>query len=196
MNVGFGYVGEFEIDHRRKRGDVDAAGGDVGRDERHDLAVFETVERVLSCSLRLVAVDRHGGYPCGFELTREFVRAVLGARKHEARRFDPARLEQFDKKFGLFRFVGKVHGLLGEFDGAGNGRDRDRSGVHEQSFGEFVDLGRHGRGEKHRLFFLRQQRYHLFHVVDKTHVEHAVGFLQHEKLHARKINVLLRVKVQ
>ena len=43
-----------------------------------------------------------------------------------------------------------------------------------------ADLVRHGGGEEQRLPLGRQQRDDLPDVVDEAHVEHAVGFVEHE----------------
>jgi hypothetical protein len=48
----------IEVDHVRDPGDVDSAGGDVGRDEYLHRARLESGERLLALSLRLVAVHR------------------------------------------------------------------------------------------------------------------------------------------
>jgi hypothetical protein len=46
------------------------------------------------------------------------------------------------------------------------------------------DLRRHGGGEQQRLARLGQKGADLLDVGDEAHVEHAVGFVDHQHLHA------------
>ncbi len=60
VDIGFRDVGQVEIDHMADAVDVDAAGGDVGGDQRADLAGAERRQHALAVVLRLVAVDGVG----------------------------------------------------------------------------------------------------------------------------------------
>ena len=51
---------QLEVDDDRQVLDVEAAGGDVGRDEDPDLAGLEALERARPLGLRAVGVDRDG----------------------------------------------------------------------------------------------------------------------------------------
>ena len=66
VHVAFRDVRQVEVDDVADAVDVDAAGGDVGRDQGLDAAVAEVVEHALALVLRLVAVDRFGARcrPC------------------------------------------------------------------------------------------------------------------------------------
>src|SRR5690606_29173568 len=46
------------------------------------------------------------------------------------------------------------------------------------------------------LSFLRQQFYDAFHIMNKTHVQHSVGFIQNEYFQIFKRNNSLRNKIQ
>jgi len=65
----------------RHQVDVDAARGDVGGDEYAHLSVFHAAQRALALGLRAVTVEWDRGHTAFFELTRESVRTVLGARE-------------------------------------------------------------------------------------------------------------------
>ena len=58
--------------------DVDAAGGDVGRDEHPRVAGRESVERALARVLLQVAVDRRSVHATASQLHGQPVGAVLG----------------------------------------------------------------------------------------------------------------------
>ena len=60
VDVALRNVRQVVVDDMGDAVDVDAAGGDVGGDQRPQLAVAEGGERALALVLRLVAVDRLG----------------------------------------------------------------------------------------------------------------------------------------
>src|SRR6185503_4174050 len=57
MDVGLGHVRQLVVHHMRDAVDVDAARGDIGRDEHARTARAEALERALARILRLVAVN-------------------------------------------------------------------------------------------------------------------------------------------
>src|SRR4051812_28170975 len=75
--------GRVEVDDAADGIDVDAAGGDVGGDERLCLTAREVRERTLALALAAVAVDGDGGDAGSMELLREPVGAVLRAGEHD-----------------------------------------------------------------------------------------------------------------
>ena len=60
VHVGLRHVRQVEVDDVADAVDVDAAGGDVGGDQRRDLAAAERRQRALALALRFVAVDGVG----------------------------------------------------------------------------------------------------------------------------------------
>src|SRR5579871_4828537 len=58
VHVALRLVRQRVVDDMGDAGDVDAAGGDVGRDQHARAPVAEALERALAGTLRLVAVDR------------------------------------------------------------------------------------------------------------------------------------------
>ncbi len=83
MGVDVGLLGRIEVDHVRDVVDVEAARGDVGRDERPHLAGVEALERLLALGLTLVAVDRDGVDVVAAKLLDEPVGAGLRADEDE-----------------------------------------------------------------------------------------------------------------
>ena len=62
--------------------------------------------------------------------------------------------------------------------------------VAEQRIGQLADLRRKSGREEQRLSLLRHLGDDAPDVVDKPHVEHAVGLVEHQMLHRTKINQL------
>ena len=67
-----------EVEHAGNAVDVDAARGDIGGDERLDIAIGEGLERAVALVLRARAVDGGDGGAGAFELLRNAVRATTG----------------------------------------------------------------------------------------------------------------------
>ncbi len=84
MGVGGCLLRRIEVDHVGDVVDVEPAGGDVGRDERANLAGVEPGERLLALRLGLVAVDRDRVDIVAAELLDEPV--GTGLRAHEDER--------------------------------------------------------------------------------------------------------------
>ena len=74
-----------EVHDAGDRVDVDAAGGDVGGDERLEPTVGERRQRTFALTLRAVAVDRGAAHTALLELLGDLVGAVLGPAEHDRR---------------------------------------------------------------------------------------------------------------
>jgi transglutaminase-like putative cysteine protease len=79
VDIAFRVDGNIKIDNVRDAVDVDAAGGDVGGDERAHAAGAEVFQRALARTLRLVAVDGSSGVAVLLQVLDHAVGAVLGA---------------------------------------------------------------------------------------------------------------------
>ena len=69
-------------------------------------------------------------------------------------------------------------------DGGGGLRHFDPHRIVQELLGDAPDLRRHGGGEEQRLARERHQLADALDVGDEAHVEHAVGFVDDEKLDA------------
>src|SRR5690554_3542816 len=58
VNIAFRFVRQLIVDDMSNARNVNAARGDIGCHQHARLAIAEIVERALSCTLRLVAMDR------------------------------------------------------------------------------------------------------------------------------------------
>ncbi len=63
------------------------------------------------------------------------------------------------------------------------------SRILEDNGRELTNSRRHGGREQQRLALFRHHRYDAHDVVEKTHVEHAVCFIEHEVLKTRKVEI-------
>ena len=72
--------------------------------------------------------------------------------------------------------------LLDGFDRIIAPTNFDGGGRLQQAIRQLLDRIGKGRREQQGLLVARQQGQQLANVVDEAHVEHAIGFVQHEDL--------------
>ncbi len=70
-------------------------------------------------------------------------------------------------------------------------RHLNQTGRMHEAVGQLLDLIGEGRGEKQVLTLFGQQREHSADVMDKTHVQHAIGLIQHQDFHFGQIERFL-----
>mgnify|MGYP000319035922 CR=1 FL=1 len=87
------------------------------------------------------------------------------------------------QQFGLIALIHKIDGLLDGLHRGGHRIHRHPGRVVQQGVDQSGDLWGHGGREEHSLLFGGQPLQDLFHVVDKAHVQHPVGLVQHHRLH-------------
>jgi hypothetical protein len=190
MDVVLRHVRQLVVHDQRQVVDVEAARRDVGGDQDLELAFLERVERLDARALRLVAVDGGRLEAVLLELPRKARRAVLGA--HEAEHLaQAARLDDADEQRPLVVLRALVHALLDRLGGGVAARDLDELRLVEQLVGELLDLGGERRGEEQVLPLRRDrhQRHDALDVRDESHVQHAVGFVEHEDLDVRRFTL-------
>ena len=99
---------------------------------------------------------------------------------------DPFLLDQHpqSRALGLGVRGRNTDNVLGDGLGGGGGfghLDADR--IVQELLGQPCDLGRHGRREEQDLLLGRGQLEDPLDVGNEAHVEHAIGFIDHEDLH-------------
>ena len=187
VHVCLRHVGKIVVDHMGKFLNIDPARGDIRGDKHADFAVLKRSQRLLTRVLRLIPVDGARMDPRTGKVAHHAVRAVLGAGKHE-RRHNRRVLQQMDQQAAFIGLVHKIDALRDSLHRSSLRRDLHTDGMMQEGIHKLHNFGRHCRGEKERLLFLRQLRDHLFHIVDKAHIEHSVRFVEHKDLHAAEIH--------
>ena len=198
MDVGFRLVGQVVVDDVRDVVDIEAAGGDVGGDQHAVLAGLKSVERALAGVLDLVAVDRLGRDAARFEsCATTLVGAVLGAGEDQRASRSPGRAASRRAAAALLALVRHEDRLL---DPLGGRRDRRRpatvTGLRRicrparRSSAAWWRRTAASAACAGSLATMRAD------VVDEAHVEHAVGFVEHEDFDPREIDVALVHQVE
>ena len=89
-----------------------------------------------------------------------------------------------------------VRALFDQFDRRIARRDLDRQGIVQQPLGQPANVVRVGGGEQQVLPLRRQQLDDLADVVDESHVEHAIGLIEHQHLHLGEIHAALLREIE
>jgi hypothetical protein len=186
VHVGVAVPRRVEVDDMGDVGDVDSAGGHVGRDQGVDFAGLETGERPLTLALALVTMHRRGVELAAAEALDEPIGAAAGADEDEgasaliaAELLDQVvelgalRLEMEEAMLdvGLAALAGGL-GVAARVAGVGGGdlAGRPLQGCREE---EGLALRRRlGDDPAHRRF--------------EAHVEHAVGLIEDEDADLRE----------
>ena len=173
---------DIEIDHMAEGFDINPARGDIGGHEHLIQAVLEASECQRALRLRTVAVNALGLDTVGHELRCETVGAMLGARENECLRHVTA-LEQLDQQ-GAFEILrDRIYRLRNADRGCRLSLQVERYRLAQHLLGESRDRGRHRGTEKQRLTFSgRQMTQDFFDLRKKSHVEHAIRFVEDEIL--------------
>ena len=195
MHVIFGHIGQLKVHHVRQLVDVDAARGNVGRHQHLQFASLELAQGTGAGTLALVAVDGHGGDAFLLQELHQAVGAVLHAREHQ-HLVPVVLLDQVRQQILLLVATDRVH-FLG--DGLGGGvatGHLNHLRRIQQTLGQGLDLIRKGGREQQALLLRWQDGQHLLDVMDEAHVQHAVGFVEHEELDLAQIEVALLMVIQ
>ena len=107
------------------------------------------------------------------------VGAVLGAGEHQ-HLLPVVRTDQVGQQRRLALAIHAVNHLRNALGSGVARRNLDTHRIVQQVVGQRLDLVGVSRGEQQVLTLFGQQREDLFDVVDKAHVEHAVGFIEHQ----------------
>ena len=161
------------------RVEVEAAGGDVGGDERRHLAAAETLECPLAGALRHVAVHRGRLDPARAQLVDEPVGAALGAHEYEGEL--PLLAERVDQPLELGG-VGDRHELVLD---VAVGMARRQLGLEPRriirvGMGQLADRAVERGREEHRLTPGGQAPDDPVDLGLEAHVEHPVGLVEDE----------------
>ncbi|CAB3730465.1 hypothetical protein LMG3458_04790 [Achromobacter deleyi] len=120
---------------------------------------------------------------------------MLGAREHQ--HLVPAAFaDDVADQVALVMLFDQVHRLGDQFGGGVARGDRDFARIIQHAAGQRTDFVRERSREQQVLALLGQQGQDLADVADEAHVQHAVGFVQHQDLDAGQVDRLLAAVVQ
>ena len=181
MDIILGRERHVEIEYVAHRHDVEAAGGDVRGDQYLDFALLELLQRLHARGLAHVAMQRARVEAMLLQRGLEHRHVALAIAEHDGI-LDVLFLDQAAQRLALVRFRDDREALDDVLGGRGRHRNRDFLRVAQKAVGQTLDLRRHGRREEQGLSQRRKGGDDPLDVGNEPHVEHAVGFVDHQDL--------------
>lgn len=83
VHVALGFYRHIVVDHVGDPVDVDAAGGNIGRDQDRNLSLAKAFKSFLACILRFIAMDCGAAESGVFQLPGNPVCTTFGTRKND-----------------------------------------------------------------------------------------------------------------
>ena len=195
VRVVDGGTGQVVVDDGRQAGDVDAARGHVGGDQHLQAPRLEVGQQLAARALAEFAVECAHVQSRALQLVGHVFGRVLGGDEHQHAL--PLLLQdQVAQQLRAARHVdrdGALHdvGLVLRF-----GRHLDAHGFREQAVGQRLHAVGEGGGKEQVLPLLGQQRQDGVDFFAETHVQQAVGLIEHEQRHAAQFHGILPHQVQ
>ncbi len=150
---------------------------------------------LLAGVLAQVAVERLGREAAHGQLAGQFAGAGAGAGEDQ-RAGDVFDFEDASQGRQLVAGMHQIAALLDGGDGALFGADRNDLRVEHVLVGQLADLSRHGGREEGRLASRRGLGQDRLDVLDETHAQHLVGFVQHHRAQFAQVQRALADQVQ
>src|SRR5690606_33682992 len=189
------HVGQFEVHHMGQLFDIQTAGGDIGGHQHGNVAAFEVGQCTGTGALTFIAVNGGSGNVVFLQMFGQTVSAVFGTGKHQ-HLLPLVVFQQLAEQLRLTFFIGRNDPLLDTVRGAVARTDVNFQRIMHQPCGQGADFRRKRGGKQQVLPLFRQQRQNFFNVVNKAHVEHTVGFVQHQELDRIKADGVLLVQIK
>src|SRR3989338_8537979 len=189
VDVVIGVVRQIVVEDHADFFDVDSASGDVGSHKNAVCSFFESFEGGFALTERAVGVDFGGGEAVVTQGTSDFAGSVFGACENENRLFECG--EELAQFFHLCIFFHDHESLLHEFGGRSGGRHFNAEWHFHVRMRDAYEFMRHGGGEHHGLAFGGNTFQNLTNLRFKTHVEHAVGFVENQNFNVAELKGFL-----
>ena len=189
MQQRLAVVRQLGMDDQRQVGDIEAARGDVGRDQHAGVAIAQRLQRVRALGLCQLAGEGHRR-ETAFEQPRVQPLHRLARRAEHQRRGCLMETQHVD------------HGILDVARRDANRRVLDVGvllvpasgfnphGVTLKALGKRLDITRHGGREHQRPAGCRRRVEDELQVLAKAEIQHLVGFIKDDGLELGKVEAL------
>ena len=182
VDVIFADIRNFVVHHMRQIVDVDTACGNIGSNQGADFTRFEATQCLRAGGLALVAMQCHRADALLGQKFCHRVCAKFGTCKYQ--NLTPLVFVDDVGEQGFFLAASyRMNHLRNALHGGIAGRDLHGLRVFEQTGSEFPNFIAKGGREQQTLLILWHGSEDFFYVMDKAHVQHAVGFVEDENLH-------------
>ncbi|CAM5414636.1 hypothetical protein RLIN73S_07472 [Rhodanobacter lindaniclasticus] len=185
MGMRFRIVSDVVADHQRQRHDVQPARGHVGGHQHGAAVVGEAHQHFVAVALLHVAVQGQRGEAAAVEFLRHRIHLAAHVAEHQCL----LRMGATQQLRQRVRFLRRFHFMEALLDrrllvDRRIHRDLDRLLLH--ALAHRADLVRIRGREQQGLMMFRDAPDDVVDRLGETHVEHAVGLVQHQRLRCRR----------
>ena len=194
--VVFGLHGQAIVEHVGDGGHVNAAGRHIGGHQNLYLACTQRHEAAVTQALAQCTVQSYSGKAHLLQIFGQGVAFNLGAGKHNGlvnRGIAQPMVEQLAL---VVRAVAPKELLLNVAVAVLGRINLDLLRVAHHTGGQRLNAGCKRGTEHHGLLTRNRQLVDFSQVVSKTEVEHAVGFVHHQKLHFTQLELTTALQIQ
>ena len=196
VGVVLGLHGQAEIEYVGDGGHINTARSHVGRHQNLNLALAQGHQAAVAHGLAQRAMQGHGREAILLQIIGQTVALNLGAGKHN-RLVDGGVTQPVVQQFAL---VGGVVGPEQDLLDIGvlflRAVDGDALGFAHDAGGQLLDTRCKRGAEHHGLLAVDGQLVDFGQVVRETQIEHAIGLIDHQKLHFIELDLHRALQVQ
>ena len=182
VDIIFGIVGQLVVEDDFKIVDVESPCCHVGRDEQFDFSFAKSLHHTFTHDLSHVAMKLVGGITTSYQRFGELVDLNLGESENQAIA-NVVQIQQSTKNFGFRTEVNFRIGLFNRRNVQCGRFDPNCHRIAGKPLNDLADRWRNRCGKQDRLAFGWDCFQDLFDVIPEAHVEHPVGFVEHDHFH-------------
>ena len=168
---------------------VDAACGHVGGHQNAHFAITHGTQGAVARALVHVAMQGGSGKAGQIEAFGEQIGIALGGGEHHALVDADVAQQMIEQAILVRQIVDKMQALGDVFVLGGGASDADHQRLAGDAIGHLTDHAVQRGREQQGLARGRRGGDDVLDVVDEAHVEHAVGFVEHQHFELREINL-------
>ncbi|MCY1211583.1 hypothetical protein D9M72_232970 [compost metagenome] len=185
VHVHLGIGRDLDIDHGFQLRDIQPARGHVGGNQHRAAAIGKLHQHLVAIALLQVAMQCQRLVALRAQQLHQFAAARLGI----AERQRAGRAEMVEQPPDRTQALAFLHFIEALADGGVVVRrfQLQRLRLAQELVGELVDAFGIRRREQQRLAFLRATAGDVGDIVEEAHVEHAVGFIEHQRVDRRQV---------
>ena len=187
-------LGNVVVDDVRNAGNVEPARRDIRRDKHTVFARFEAGKRLDAFPLRAVGVHRGNRDIVGFEPFRNAVGIALRPREND-NAFVVRAFKQREQQIVFLVSGDRIQRVRNRVGGNRARAHVDFDGIAQRPIRNFPNRFVYRCRKKQGLAIFRAHADNRRNVFDKTHVEHAVHFVEHQHFDSGKIDKTLAPKI-
>ena len=190
VDIGMHIVGQVEVDHVGDVVHVEAAGSDVGCNDKVEVSGAEASQNPLASPLGQVSMECVDGDATLGQLVGGLRAAEAGACKYQRRTCHDA-FQHAAQRIYLLVLRHHQAKLLDVVDRQAFALGLDFDRVMQVIFGYPGNGWGHGCREKHDLAVGRSRIEHFAHVIDEAHAQHFVRFVENNTFDVAELERLL-----